>query len=48
VKELVVPAYSAFLQKNPRLGESSRYTADDLDESLSELFEGDAADDGRS
>ncbi|WVZ67757.1 hypothetical protein U9M48_016797 [Paspalum notatum var. saurae] len=42
VTEMVVPAYCAFLQKHPRLGESVRYT-DDLAESLSELFEGEAA-----
>ncbi|RCV28640.1 hypothetical protein SETIT_5G419400v2 [Setaria italica] len=48
VKETVVTAYSAFLQKHPRLGKSVRYTADDLVESLSELFEGDAADGGKS
>ncbi|CAL4946068.1 unnamed protein product [Urochloa decumbens] len=44
VSEMVVPAYSAFLQKHPRLGKSVRCTADDLAESLSELFEGDASD----
>ncbi|CAL4959903.1 unnamed protein product [Urochloa decumbens] len=44
VSEMVVPAYSAFLQKHPRLGKSAMYTADDLAESLSELFEGDASD----
>ncbi|KAJ1286703.1 hypothetical protein BS78_03G372000 [Paspalum vaginatum] len=42
VTEMVVPAYCAFLQKHPKLGESVRYTADDLAESLSELFEGEA------
>ncbi|CAO2167417.1 unnamed protein product [Urochloa humidicola] len=44
VSEMVVPAYSAFLQKHPRLRKSARYTADDLADSLSELFEGDAGD----
>jgi hypothetical protein len=45
---MVVPAYSAFLQKHPKLGKSARYTADDVAESLSELFEGDAADGRKS
>ncbi|XP_062207821.1 exocyst complex component EXO70A1-like [Phragmites australis] len=48
VSEMVVPAYCAFLQKHPKLGKSVRYTADDLAESLSELFEGDAADGTKS
>ncbi|PAN26994.1 hypothetical protein PAHAL_5G052600 [Panicum hallii] len=48
VSEMVVPAYSAFLQKHPKLGKSARYTADDVAESLSELFEGDAADGRKS
>ncbi|OEL33643.1 Exocyst complex component EXO70A1 [Dichanthelium oligosanthes] len=42
VSEVVVPAYCAFLQKHPKLGKSVRHTADDLAESLSELFEGEA------
>ncbi|CAO2182005.1 unnamed protein product [Urochloa humidicola] len=42
VSEMVVPAYCAFLQKHPKLGTSVRYTADDLAESLSELFEGES------
>ncbi|CAL4946064.1 unnamed protein product [Urochloa decumbens] len=46
VSEMVVPAYCALLQKHPRLGTSVRYTADDVAESLSELFEG--SDSGKS
>ncbi|XP_062207822.1 exocyst complex component EXO70A1-like [Phragmites australis] len=46
--EMVVPAYTAFLQKNPKLGRSVRYTADNLAESLSELFEGEAEDGRKS
>ncbi|CAO2196542.1 unnamed protein product [Urochloa humidicola] len=42
VSEMVVSAYCAFLQKHPMLGTSVRYTADDLAESLSELFEGES------
>ena len=42
VSEMVVPAYSAFLEKHPKLGKSVRYTADVVARSLSELFEGDA------
>ncbi|XP_062228962.1 exocyst complex component EXO70A1-like [Phragmites australis] len=42
VSEMVVPAYGEFLQKHPKLGKSVRYTADNLAESLSELFEGEA------
>jgi exocyst complex component 7 len=41
---MLVPAYCAFLQKQPKLWKSARYTADDLAESLSQLFEGEAAD----
>ncbi|XP_066310521.1 exocyst complex component EXO70A1-like [Miscanthus floridulus] len=44
VSDMVVPAYCAFLQKQPKLGKSVRYTADDLADSLSELFEGEATD----
>lgn len=44
VSEMVVPAYCAFLQKQPKLGKSARYTADDLVELLSELFEGESTD----
>lgn len=44
VSDMVVPAYCAFLQKQPKLGKSVRYTANDLAESLSELFEGEATD----
>lgn len=44
VSEMVVPAYCAFLQKHPKLGKSVRYTAGDVAESLSELFEGEATD----
>lgn len=44
VSETVVPAYIAFLKKHPKLGESVRYTAGNLAESVSELFEGEAAD----
>jgi hypothetical protein len=44
VSDMVVPAYCAFLQRQPKLGKSVRYTADDLAESLSELFEGEATD----
>ncbi|KAL6840358.1 hypothetical protein ACP4OV_030168 [Aristida adscensionis] len=40
VSETVVPAYRAFLQSHPRLGKRVRYTADNLADSLSELFEG--------
>nr|CAB3475151.1 unnamed protein product [Digitaria exilis] len=43
VSEMVVPAYCSFLQKHPKLGTCVRYTADDVAESLSELFEGEAA-----
>ncbi|CAO1942702.1 unnamed protein product [Urochloa humidicola] len=42
VSEMVISAYCAFLQKHPMLGTSVRYTADDLAESLSELFEGES------
>ena len=42
VSEMVVPAYGAFLEKHPKLGKSVRYTAADVAQSLSELFEGDA------
>ncbi|CAL4959899.1 unnamed protein product [Urochloa decumbens] len=48
VSEMVVPAYCAFLQKHPRLGTSVRYTAADVAESLSELFEGSESDSGKS
>ncbi|PUZ53413.1 hypothetical protein GQ55_5G051000 [Panicum hallii var. hallii] len=48
VSEMVVPAYCAFLQKHPKVGTSVRYTADDVTESLSELFEGEAADGRKS
>lgn len=41
--EMVVPAYNAYLEKHPRLEKSVRYKADKLAESLSELFEGEAA-----
>ena len=41
VSEMVVPAYRAFLEKHPKLGKSVRYTAADVAQSLSELFEGD-------
>lgn len=44
VSEMVVPAYCSFLQKQPKLGKSARYTADDLVELLSELFEGESTD----
>ena len=44
VSEMVVPAYCAFLQRHPKLGSSVRYTADDVAECLSELFEGEAVD----
>jgi len=44
VSGMVVPAYCAFLQKHPKLGSSVRYTADDVAECLSELFEGEAVD----
>ncbi|TVU36138.1 hypothetical protein EJB05_18054, partial [Eragrostis curvula] len=44
VSETVVPAYIAFLQKHPKLEKSVRYSGDDLAESLSELFEGEATD----
>ncbi|KAJ1286698.1 hypothetical protein BS78_03G371900 [Paspalum vaginatum] len=45
VSDMVVPVYSTFLQKRKhlKLGKSVRYTADDVAQSLSELFEGDAA-----
>ncbi|RCV28642.1 hypothetical protein SETIT_5G419600v2 [Setaria italica] len=48
VSEMVVPAYSAFLQKHPNLGTSVRYTTDDVAESLSELFEGESVDSRKS
>lgn len=44
LSDMVVPAYCAFLQKQPKLWKSVRYTADDLAESLSELFEGEVTD----
>lgn len=44
VSGMVVPAYTALLKKHPKLEKSARYTAGDLAESLSEMFEGEAAD----
>ncbi|KAK3162764.1 hypothetical protein QOZ80_1BG0093440 [Eleusine coracana subsp. coracana] len=43
VSGMVVPAYNAFVQKHPKLEKSISYTADDLAELLSEMFEGEAA-----
>ncbi|GJM92155.1 hypothetical protein PR202_ga08590 [Eleusine coracana subsp. coracana] len=40
VSDMVVPAYNAFVKKHPKLENSVNYTADDLAELLSELFEG--------
>jgi hypothetical protein len=48
VSEMVVPAYCVFLQKHPKLGTSVRHTADEVAESLLELFEGEAADSMKS
>ncbi|CAO2167418.1 unnamed protein product [Urochloa humidicola] len=42
VSEMVVSAYCTFLQNHPMLGTPVRYTADDLAQSLSELFEGES------
>ncbi|GJM92265.1 hypothetical protein PR202_ga08716 [Eleusine coracana subsp. coracana] len=42
VAEKVVPPYVAFLKKNPKLETSVRYSADNLAESLADLFEGEA------
>ncbi|GJM92153.1 hypothetical protein PR202_ga08588 [Eleusine coracana subsp. coracana] len=42
VAEKVVPPYVAFLKKNPKLEKSVRYSADNLAESLADLFEGEA------
>uniref|UniRef100_J3L6W4 Exocyst subunit Exo70 family protein n=1 Tax=Oryza brachyantha TaxID=4533 RepID=J3L6W4_ORYBR len=42
--EVVVPAYSVYLQKHPELVKNVRYTAGELGQLLSELFEGEAAE----
>jgi exocyst complex component 7 len=48
VWEKVVPAYAAFLQKHPKLVKSARYSADNLTECSSDLFEGEGADSRKS
>ncbi|XP_006645189.2 exocyst complex component EXO70A1-like [Oryza brachyantha] len=42
--ETVVPAYGVYLKKHPKLEKKVRYTAGELDQRLSELFEGEAAE----
>lgn len=42
--EMVVPAYSAYLQNHPKLQKNVRHTAGELDRLLWELFEGEAAE----
>ncbi|CAD6228640.1 unnamed protein product [Miscanthus lutarioriparius] len=41
VSDMVVPVYGAFLQEHLNLGKSVKYTANDVAQSLSGLFEGD-------
>uniref|UniRef100_A0A0E0JSF1 Exocyst subunit Exo70 family protein n=1 Tax=Oryza punctata TaxID=4537 RepID=A0A0E0JSF1_ORYPU len=44
VSEKVVTAYGVYLETHPKLEKSDRYTAGELGQWLSELFEGDAAE----
>lgn len=43
VSGVVVPAYSTFVQKHPKIEKWFNYTVDDMAELLSQLFEGEAA-----
>ncbi|KAF0916392.1 hypothetical protein E2562_007493 [Oryza meyeriana var. granulata] len=46
--EMVVPAYSVYLHRHPQLERNVRYTASELEQLLSELFEGEAANRNKS